>query len=105
MVLRIIRTLALAVLAATAQAQNYSLNTVAGHSISQEGVPATQDYLRSPNGVATDTLGNVYISDTGDNRVWKIDITGKATTYAGTGVPFYNPKDDGGSANTAYLFA
>ena len=105
MSLKRVRTLLLVVLAVSAHAQNYNLKTVAGHSLSAEGVPATQNYLRSPDGVAIDSQGNIYFSDTGDNRVWKIDTTGKAITYAGTGVPYYNPKDEGASANTAYLNA
>src|ERR1019366_3129593 len=88
-----------------AHAQNYTLQTVAGHSLSTQGAFATQDYFRVPQGVAIDSVGNIYFSDEGDNRVWKIDTTGKATTYAGTGVPFYNPKDEGGPASAAYLFA
>jgi uncharacterized protein (TIGR03437 family) len=97
--------LALALITITARAQNYTLQTVAGHSISQEAVPATENYIRAPGGVVADSLGNIFFSDTQDNRVWKIDTTGKATTYAGNGVAFYESKDDGGPANTAYLYA
>src|ERR1019366_8586048 len=88
-----------------AHAQNYTLQTVAGHSLSTQGAFATQDYFRVPQGVAIDSVGNIYFSDEGDNKVWKIDTTGKATTLAGTGVPYYNAPDDGGPANGAYLNA
>ena len=42
--------------------------------------------LDSPGGVAVDQLGNVYIADTGNNRVREIDAgTGQITTVAGGG--------------------
>ncbi|HET9847107.1 MAG TPA: transporter substrate-binding domain-containing protein [Candidatus Dormibacteraeota bacterium] len=42
--------------------------------------------LDSPQGVAVDQLGNVYIADTGNNRVREIDAgTGHITTVAGGG--------------------
>ena len=42
--------------------------------------------LRAPQGVAVDVLGNVYIADSADHRVRKVDIATQAiTTVAGTG--------------------
>ncbi len=35
--------------------------------------PATQATLSSPSGLAVDTFGNVYVADTGDNLVRRID--------------------------------
>jgi len=47
--------------------------------------PATAAYLASPNGVATDRAGNVFIADTVNNRVRKV-ANGTITTVAGNGV-------------------
>ncbi len=48
------------------------------------------------------TLGNVYIGDSGNNRVRKVTVsTGIITTFAGTGVGTYN--GDNGQATSATL--
>ena len=55
-----------------------------------DGCPATQAQLSSPSGVAVDGAGNLYISDTGNHRIRKVDAsTGMITTLAGTGIPGY----------------
>ncbi len=59
--------------------------TVAGYG--GEGNPATLTPLSSPQGVAADPSGNVYISDTNHDRVIRVDIDGNIHTVAGTGTP------------------
>ena len=66
-----------------------------------DGAPATRARLYYPRDVAVDGLGNVYIADTANDRVRKVDAAGIITTYAGTGERGYG--GDGGPATRAYL--
>ena len=65
-----------------------NISTFAGQqgvgSYSGDGGPATSAKLSGPQGVAVDALGNVYIADTGNNIVRKVDTTGNITLFAGT---------------------
>ncbi len=42
-----------------------------------------------PAGVAVDTKGNLFVADTGNHRIRKIDPDGQVTTLAGNGQPGY----------------
>ena len=62
------------------------ITTAAGGGISLgDGGPATGALLGSPQGLALDGTGNLYIADSGDARVRKVDPQGIITTVAGTG--------------------
>lgn len=50
---------------------------------------------------AVDAAGNIYISDSTNNRIRKVDTAGIITTYAGTGVPGFS--GDNGPAIKAKL--
>ena len=78
---------------------NTVAGTPAGSAIGEGGPPATA-FLSTPFGVAADSLGNIYIADTGNHRIRKIS-NGVITTYAGTGNPGYT--GDGGPATSATL--
>jgi len=68
-----------------------NISTIAGKfgfaaSSNGDGGLATAAYLFQPKGIVVDAVGNVYIADTGGNRIRKIDATtGIITTIAGSG--------------------
>ena len=64
--------------------------------------PATQAQLNAPIGLALDPGGNLYIADSGNNRVRKVSKNGVITSIAGNGSPGYS--GDGGQATTAALY-
>jgi hypothetical protein len=62
---------------------------------------ATAAKLSMPEAIAFDSAQNLYIADTGNNVIRKVDaISGVITTYAGTGLAGYK---DGIAATTALL--
>jgi DNA-binding CsgD family transcriptional regulator len=64
--------------------------------------PATGAQLYRPGGLAVDGQGNVYIADSGNNRIRKVDTNGTITTVAGSG-KYYGDSGDGGPAINAHL--
>ena len=86
------------------------ISTVAGagsFGFGGDGGPAAAGQLRSPSGVAVDGAGNLYIADTDNHRIRKVDATGTITTIAGTGEPVVGlivwDVGDGGPATAAPL--
>ena len=79
------------------------ITTVAGGgaNYSGDGGPATSAALSSPYAVAVDASGNLYIADTGANRIRKVSPSGIITTVAGNGSGGYS--GDGGPATSATL--
>ncbi len=81
------------------------ISTVAGNEavgFRGDGVTATETSLNQPYGVFVDSLGNIFISDSGNNRIRKVDgITGIISTVAGNGAGGFS--DDGVPATTAAL--
>src|SRR5947208_2473820 len=82
-----------------------TITTVAGTGapgFSGDNGPATQALLSGPFDLAFDPAGNLYIVDTYNDRVRKVDaITGIITTFAGTGKLGFS--GDGGKAIDAQL--
>ena len=75
-----------------AQAPAGIISTYAGGGKSKnDSVPATDYKLSSPSDVAVDALGNIYVADSANNQVVKIDhATHILTVVAGTGRSGYN---------------
>jgi DNA-binding CsgD family transcriptional regulator/sugar lactone lactonase YvrE len=68
---------------------------------SGEGGAASAAMLYWPIGLALDPQGNLYIADTENNRIRKVDTLGTITTIAGDGDP--GDTGDGGPATQARL--
>ena len=86
------------------------IKTIAGNGtpgFSGDGSLATSAQLFIPEGIVTDTSGNIYITDAGNNRIRKISVlTGLISTVAGsgpTGILTGNASGDGGMATEAQL--
>ena len=80
------------------------ISTVAGKGTagySGDGGPASSAELSTPSGVAVDTSGNIYIADSSNNCVRKVDASGVISTVAGNGTAGYS--GDGGPAVSAEL--
>jgi DNA-binding CsgD family transcriptional regulator/sugar lactone lactonase YvrE len=54
-----------------------------------EAGQAVDAVLHAPGGLAFDSEGNLYIADTLNQRVRRVDVTGQIETVAGTGVAGY----------------
>jgi hypothetical protein len=64
------------------------ISTVAGSDapgFSGDGGPATQARLNTPVGVAVDTAGNLFIADSDNHRIRKVDPNGMISTVVGNG--------------------
>ena len=84
-----------------------TIETVAGNGTSKysgDGGEASEAGLNRPEGIFVDEdLGEIYIADTGNHRIRKVDVNGIITTVAGVGKPGFS--GDGGSAAEARLNA
>ena len=83
---------------------NYYIYTIAGtgtQGSSGDGAAATSCTLNGPESISLDSSNNIFISDAGNNKIRKIDSTGKITTIAGTGTQ--GSSGDNGYATSATL--
>jgi sugar lactone lactonase YvrE len=83
----------------TGQATTVAGTGVAGYA-GNDGA-ATSASLASPSETAVDEAGNLFIADTNNHCIRKVDAAGLITTVAGTGAPGYG--GDGDKAKTAVL--
>ncbi len=80
------------------------ITTVAGNGTqgySGDGGAATSAELYTPVAVVVNASGYIYIADTGNNRVRKVNTGGIITTIAGNGTSGY--AGDGGAATSAEI--
>ena len=86
--------------------RDHQLSVYAGTGVSGDsgdGAAARDAKLHSPAGLAVDDQrGYVYIADSGNNRIRKVDRSGVISPVAGTG-GFYGDAGDGGPALQAHL--
>jgi uncharacterized protein (TIGR03437 family) len=69
---------------------------------SGDGGPAASAELGSPFGVTVDSGGNVYIADSSNGRIRKVDTNGMITTVAGSGTGS-TPADGGPATGTKFV--
>ncbi len=90
-------------------------NSAGDHGVTGDGGPGFAALLSDPFGVAVDSAGNVYIADSGNNRVqelaatshsqWGISMTaGDIYTVAGSAAGTLGDSGDGGPAAKAALY-
>ena len=71
----------------------YIIDTVAGNGTagySGDGGPANEAKLNDPDNMFVDASGNLYIADTVNHRIRKVDSSGIITTVAGNGTEGYS---------------
>ncbi|WP_353572210.1 Ig-like domain-containing protein, partial [Candidatus Albibeggiatoa sp. nov. BB20] len=73
--------------------------TCGSNGDSGDGGAATDALLKYPHGVAVDSTGNIYIADSRNFRVRKVDSSGIINTVAGSETPGFS--GDGGLATSA----
>lgn len=69
------------------------VSTIAGHGepgFCGDGGPARDACLKTPQGVAVDGEGNLFIADSGNYRIRKVSPSGVIETVAGTGDAGFN---------------
>ena len=84
---------------------NGTITTIAGTEIygySGDGGPATEAQLYQPLSIAIDAAGNLYIADSLNSRIRRVDTNGIITTVAGNGTNGYS--GDEGPAVEAQLY-
>jgi sugar lactone lactonase YvrE len=82
------------------------ISTIAGNSISGysgDGGPGTSAMLNEPQGLAVDSLGNVFIADTFNGVIRKVDTTGTISTFAANVNFFYLLQMATDAANNLYV--
>jgi sugar lactone lactonase YvrE len=78
------------------------ISTAAGSGSDGDGGPATSALLVAPSGIVADAAGNLFIADTSNSRIRRVDATtGAISTVAGNGAQAFS--GDRGPATSASL--
>jgi sugar lactone lactonase YvrE len=79
-----------------------TITTVAGGGESSaDGIRATQAHLGDPEDIWCDRDGDLFVADSGEERIRRVDANGIITTIAGSGTNAFG--GDGGLATAAHL--
>ncbi len=78
-----------------------SVANAGSSGFSGDGGSAIGAQISSPHDIALDAAGNLYIADTANTRVRRIDTSGNINTFAGNGIRGYD--GDGGPATSAQM--
>jgi sugar lactone lactonase YvrE len=105
--IRVVNTQAQVITVAGVTIQPGYIETVAGGGsptpgFCGDGGSATSACLDTPSGVAVDEAGNIYIADTKNHRIRRVDASGTITTFVGSGTGG-DYAGDGGPATLARL--
>ena len=79
---------------------NGIITTVAGNGengFGPDNEPATTSSINGPQGIAVDNQGNIYIGDTNNHRIRKVNTSGIISTIAGTGTAGFGPDNEPGT--------
>lgn len=85
----------------TTVAGKYTTDVNRAGTYSGDGGPALNADLNRPNSIAVNKKGEVFIADSYNNRIRKIDTAGIMTTFAGKGLAKFG--GDGGKADSCYM--
>lgn len=85
----------------SASSASYTVSTFAGSTQGFLDGQATAALFDNPTGVEVDASGNVYVADSGNRRIRKIDTNGNVTTIAGSGGSVIT---DGQGSNASFSF-
>lgn len=72
-----------------------------GYSAADDGAAAVAAQLNGPRGLARDAVGNLYVADTLNHRIRRVDLAGNITTWVGNGVDAF--AGDNGPATLASI--
>jgi uncharacterized protein (TIGR03437 family) len=82
------------------------ISTIAGDGpnlFSGDGGPASAATFANPHAVAFDKQGNLYVADTNNNRIRRINTSATVATVAGAGGPIYNQDPACSPDQTSFL--